>query len=180
MKRKIASVLGAIIVSSFFNNVNAQYYDPYLVMMHNQFMNYAQQSWQNYQNQMIQNSAAMWQQQQQLQQQFAEEARRQMQYNQGVNYSDNSNTSTYNNKNSNGVTTQNNTVNSRAKEKIQEFKDRCGYKDCYSCRGMKSCQTCNGKGWIRHSYTNTTGDCPNCSNGKCSTCGGSGQVYGLK
>lgn len=60
------------------------------------------------------------------------------------------------------------------------YENRYGYKDCYNCLGMKSCQTCNGKGWIRHSYTNTTGDCPNCSNGKCSTCGGSGQVYGLK
>lgn len=60
------------------------------------------------------------------------------------------------------------------------YDNRHGYKDCHACLGLKKCATCNGKGWIRHTMTNTTGDCPNCTNGVCSTCGGDGKVYGLK
>lgn len=60
------------------------------------------------------------------------------------------------------------------------YENRYGYKDCHICHGLKYCQTCGGDGIMRHSYTNTSGDCPNCTNGKCSICGGTGKVYGVK
>lgn len=60
------------------------------------------------------------------------------------------------------------------------YNNRYGYKECYSCHGYKKCSTCNGKGWIRHTMTNTTGDCPNCIDGRCSSCEGTGKVYGVK
>ena len=60
------------------------------------------------------------------------------------------------------------------------YSSRYGYKDCHVCHGLKKCNTCNGKGWIRHTMTGTTGDCPNCTDGKCSICGGTGKVYGAK
>lgn len=59
-------------------------------------------------------------------------------------------------------------------------KSQYGDKECHSCYGSGKCSTCNGKGWIRHSMTNTSGDCPNCSSSKCSSCGGDGKVYGRR
>lgn len=60
------------------------------------------------------------------------------------------------------------------------YNNRYGYKECYSCHGQKECSTCNGKGWIRHTMTNTIGDCPNCTDGHCSSCEGTGKVYGVR
>lgn len=175
MKSKVLFLI-AIIISSFANKVCAQYYDPYLMMMHNQFMNYAQQSWQNYQNQQYQNMQMMEQRKRQIQEQIVQE---------GLRNWNNQNVNSYNNTTTIN-TTQSNTLDNSSQrrqefnERRQEYNDRYGYKDCHICHNLKYCQTCGGKGWIHHSMTNTTGDCPNCTNGKCSTCGGSGKVYVLK
>ena len=73
----------------------------------------------------------------------------------------------------------------RSKNKAY-YAERYGNKECHICHGNGVCPTCNGKGWISHSMTNTTGKCPNCliingrASGKCSQCQGTGHVYGLK
>lgn len=85
-----------------------------------------------------------------------------------------------NNTTSTGNTTLTSTADEAISNILEDAKTRYGDKECHICRGMKKCTTCNGKGWIRHTMTNTTGDCPNCTNGLCSTCGGDGIVYGLK
>lgn len=88
--------------------------------------------------------------------------------------------STTNNNASNTSSYPSGSTMSTAKQNIQDFKNRHGYKDCNSCHGSKKCNTCNGKGWINHTYTNTSGDCPNCTNGVCSRCSGTGQIWGVK
>lgn len=67
------------------------------------------------------------------------------------------------------------------------FDSRYGYKDCYSCHGTGTCQTCNGRGIQHNSFGMNDSGCANChrdSNGrrtgKCSTCQGTGKVYGLR
>lgn len=56
---------------------------------------------------------------------------------------------------------------------------RYGNKTCYMCNGQKVCSTCNGKGWFYSEFGNGKIDCPNCTDGTCSKCGGSGTIYGL-
>lgn len=72
------------------------------------------------------------------------------------------------------------TTQSTAKEKIQEYGSRYTQKDCHSCLGLKKCNTCNGKGWFYPTASSTSTDCPNCTNGNCSVCNGSGKVIGIK
>lgn len=60
---------------------------------------------------------------------------------------------------------------------------RYGNISCHLCFGTGVCQTCNGKGIADSPYTGGYMDCPNCytgHKGKCSKCGGTGKVYGLK
>lgn len=56
---------------------------------------------------------------------------------------------------------------------------RYGYKDCHLCFGTGNCQTCYGRGYTSSIYTSGWMDCPNCTNGKCSVCNGTGKVYGI-
>lgn len=49
-------------------------------------------------------------------------------------------------------------------------------KDCHMCYGLKDCQTCNGKGWFYSQFSTDKLDCPNCTDGKCSACGGKGYL----
>lgn len=68
---------------------------------------------------------------------------------------------------------------SSQEEPCDDYFDSWGDKECYMCHGSGVCQTCNGKGWYRSMF----GDnivCPNCSDGKCGTCHGTGSVYGKK
>lgn len=48
--------------------------------------------------------------------------------------------------------------------------------DCPSCHGTGQCPSCNGSGHLHNIGTSGTRDCPNCHNGRCSTCGGSGKI----
>ena len=63
---------------------------------------------------------------------------------------------------------------------------RYGYKDCHICHGSGVCQTCNGDGLQDNPFGLPDDPCANClrengrRTGKCSTCQGTGQVYGLK
>lgn len=60
---------------------------------------------------------------------------------------------------------------------------RYGNISCHLCNGSGVCSTCNGKGYTNSMYTGGTMSCPNCHPdhiGKCSKCGGSGKVYGLR
>jgi len=52
------------------------------------------------------------------------------------------------------------------------------YKTCHICQGDGVCPTCNGKGWYYNSYGTGKVACPNCSNGKCWKCNGTGKVLG--
>ncbi|MDO5482972.1 MAG: hypothetical protein Q4F47_08050 [Bacteroidaceae bacterium] len=72
------------------------------------------------------------------------------------------------------------TTQSTAKERTQEYGSRYTQKDCRSCLGQKKCNTCNGKGWFYPTASSTSTDCPNCTNGNCSVCNGSGKVIGIK
>ncbi len=67
------------------------------------------------------------------------------------------------------------------------FKEHYDYKDCHICRGTGTCKTCNGNGCCSNPYTSGQYKCPNClrdssgnNTGKCSTCQGTGKVYGFK
>ncbi len=56
-----------------------------------------------------------------------------------------------------------------------------GNKTCYICHGTGNCQACGGSGILRGLGTEST--CRQCwsgRQGKCSTCQGTGQVYGLR
>lgn len=162
MKTKIFFLLVLLFSMGFCNNVNAQYNNMY--QFNNAFMNYAQQSWYNYQNQMYQNQQLMYKRQRQLQEQWAKDASSQIQR----NINNNSNNTNYNSSsssNSNGNASQSN---------------RYTNKTCHGCHGSGKCNTCNGKGWYERLGVSGAMNCPNCSNGRCSICGGSGQVRGLR
>lgn len=67
------------------------------------------------------------------------------------------------------------------------YTERYGYKDCPSCRGSGICKWCNGKRYVDNEFgLSGSHECPNCEiehghrSGKCSTCHGTGRVYGLK
>lgn len=50
-----------------------------------------------------------------------------------------------------------------------------GYqKTCHLCHGLKKCSTCNGNRSYINPLTNKYVSCPNCSNGLCSHCHGTG------
>lgn len=52
-----------------------------------------------------------------------------------------------------------------------------GTRSCRVCNGTGLCTTCNGKGRYLNTYlgNNTWKDCPNCTNGRCTSCGGTGR-----
>ena len=45
---------------------------------------------------------------------------------------------------------------------------------CPLCHGLKKCWTCNGSREILNTYTGNYSRCPNCTNGLCSRCHGTG------
>ena len=48
---------------------------------------------------------------------------------------------------------------------------------CPSCHGSGKCWTCNGKGWCYNGFgISGTHDCPNCTNGNCTHCNGTGKI----
>jgi len=49
-------------------------------------------------------------------------------------------------------------------------------KTCYMCHGTKNCWTCYGKRQYINPYTGKYITCPNCTNGLCSKCGGTGKL----
>lgn len=48
-------------------------------------------------------------------------------------------------------------------------------KSCSLCHGLKKCWTCNGKRQYINPLTGKYVTCPNCTNGLCSSCGGTGK-----
>lgn len=48
-------------------------------------------------------------------------------------------------------------------------------RSCSVCYGLGKCRTCNGKGTYFDSLNSKTNKCPNCTNGLCTSCGGSGR-----
>ncbi len=49
-------------------------------------------------------------------------------------------------------------------------------KDCSTCNGTGKCRTCNGKGWYTEmGIGGGNHDCPNCNNGNCQWCNGTGK-----
>ena len=49
-------------------------------------------------------------------------------------------------------------------------------KTCPMCYGIKKCWTCNGKQTYHNPLTGKQVPCPNCTNGLCSKCGGTGRI----
>lgn len=65
--------------------------------------------------------------------------------------------------------------------------DNYGYNTCHICRGSGTCTSCNGNGYYSNPFGSGYIKCPNCmrdnygnNTGKCSTCRGTGKVYGVK
>lgn len=65
--------------------------------------------------------------------------------------------------------------------------DRYGYNTCHICKGTGVCPSCSGNGYFSNPYTTGYVNCPHCvrdsrgnNTGKCSTCKGTGKVYGIK
>jgi DnaJ-class molecular chaperone len=136
-------ILLAVAMLGMSHNAQAQS----LQQFHNAFMNYAANSWANYQNQMMQNAWQMQQRQQQLQQQWANEAN----WDNVNNYNYNNSTSTYQ---------QNNSTNSH-KIKRSTF---------------VTCDECNGSGhYTRDMYMG--GGVIRKVKFTCSNCNGLGKVY---
>ena len=170
MKKRFFYVILLFFISSSLSFVNAQYYNPYMNYMNMQFMNYAQQSWHNHQQQMNQNWQTMQRRKQQLQEQFARDAAERMKYN-------NQGTNTYNNSiNYHSTNTNSNNSSNNVNQNTSRYTD----KDCHGCLGSGKCNTCNGKGWYYAIGSSNTINCPNCTNGRCSICGGTGKVRGLR
>lgn len=48
--------------------------------------------------------------------------------------------------------------------------------DCTFCWHSGKCNTCNGKGWYNNPFGTGIVNCPNCTNGNCSHCGGRGSI----
>lgn len=49
-------------------------------------------------------------------------------------------------------------------------------KICHICHGTKKCRTCNGQRTYINPLTNKRVACPNCTNGWCSRCNGTGKI----
>lgn len=49
-------------------------------------------------------------------------------------------------------------------------------KTCHICHGTKKCWTCGGKRTFINPLTNKRVTCPNCTNGWCSRCNGTGKI----
>lgn len=64
--------------------------------------------------------------------------------------------------------------------KHTDSKARYGERVCPQCYGSGNCSGCNGKGYIISTYTQEYADCTNCVRGRCSTCKGTGKIYGIK
>lgn len=48
-------------------------------------------------------------------------------------------------------------------------------RSCSVCYGLGKCRTCNGKGYYFDELNGNNKKCPNCTNGSCTSCGGSGK-----
>lgn len=48
-------------------------------------------------------------------------------------------------------------------------------RSCGVCYGTGKCRTCNGNGTFWDSLNGNRKNCPNCTNGNCTSCGGSGR-----
>lgn len=77
------------------------------------------------------------------------------------------------------VTTGNNRSSSNQNGASQSNSGRYGNISCHLCHGSGVCATCGGD-CIADSPYGGTYVCPNCDNGKCRKCKGSGKIYGLK
>lgn len=106
------------------------------------------------------------------------------QYNIGGGYNVNTN-NTYSTESTTFTETIQNSE-SKQKARMEEYKNRYGYKDCHLCRGSGICSSCGGSGF-QSSMTGGRIPCANCKldsnghrTGKCGGCGGTGKVYGLK
>lgn len=73
-----------------------------------------------------------------------------------------------------------NSTNSSSSSSVNQNTSRYTDKTCHGCHGSGKCNTCNGKGWYERLGIKGTMNCPNCSNGRCSICGGTGKVRGLR
>lgn len=58
-------------------------------------------------------------------------------------------------------------------------KSRYGYYTCPSCCGTGKCPICHGSGLADSYYTGGKMVCPSCTNGRCSSCNGTGKKYGV-
>lgn len=50
-------------------------------------------------------------------------------------------------------------------------------RNCTVCSGLGKCRTCNGTGTYWDSLNGVRQVCPNCKDGKCTSCGGLGRHY---
>ena len=73
-------------------------------------------------------------------------------------------------------TTQESSISSSPQKKWRTITYQ---EDCHMCRGLKYCSSCGGTGHI-YGFTGNKLDCPNCSNGECSHCHGTGKVTKTK
>lgn len=77
---------------------------------------------------------------------------------------------------SSSSTTQESSISSSPQKKWRTITYQ---EDCHMCRGLKYCSSCGGTGHI-YGFTGNKLDCPNCSNGECSHCHGTGKVTKTK
>lgn len=169
MKTRAFFLLWLFLIVSFCNIAKAQYYNQALnmemMMLNAQLMRNAQNSWQNFQNQQAQDFRTMQIRQQQLQNQFAEEARRNV--NNQVNYNSTNTNSTYNSDDCGNRVDY--------KKRKQESLNRTVGEKCTHCKGSGKCPACNGTK-VAHSYGNSY-KCTVCNvNGACPVCNGTGKT----
>ena len=83
------------------------------------------------------------------------------------------NSSPYSNNSSN---LDNSSTSSSSSSPQKRWRNVTRTENCPSCHGSGKCWTCNGKGYYNSPYGTGTVTCPNCSNGRCRKCGGSGTI----